>query len=577
MKIHELEMEQRSKRKGSKSRPVALKIEEKPKEKARRKSYSKGKAMIAKSDTESSNSNDDSNTNNESDTDSDHNNNEDMVQMAALLVKNFKKMVYKNFKKGRRFSRKGSSSSNSDKRNNRRSTDWKESRSGNLDKSKERYDGVNHALVENADAEADNAELKVPQTVLAFDTDDIYKLRLFLKTLHVSYRDQTLANNIIKSENFELKKRNDHLEIELLSMLEIQKERDNVVYVKEKLLEKHAYLEKELAKEREVIKLWTNSGKTTQDILENGCWGSRLGYIARSNSDKKIGKETEKIEPIKTDSKVKLNKVQIKTIKFNPSANTVKSIHEEGTTPAPRSNLVTDKNEQVHTKSVNIGSMTQKQLKQNLKDLYMKDKKKRTRKIGMTRKNKEINIILSKSEFRKITGNMRNTLVLDSGCSGHMPGYKSLLSEFEDKAGPSVSYGDVNVVKILGYGKMKVGNVIIENVALVTGFKHNLICVSQICDRGYHVNFYEEHCEIVSKSDGNIAMTGVRHGSLYEARVSTSTDESEVCLLSRASVEDNWNWHKRLSHLNFNNINELVRKDLVRGSPNTLFTPNGLC
>ncbi|KAL8115195.1 hypothetical protein AgCh_021868 [Apium graveolens] len=100
LKTHELEMEQRSKRKGSKSRPVALKVEEKPKEKARRKDYSKGKAMIAKSDTESSNSDDDSNTDSESDTDNDHDNNEDMEQMAALLVKSFKKMVYKNFKKG---------------------------------------------------------------------------------------------------------------------------------------------------------------------------------------------------------------------------------------------------------------------------------------------------------------------------------------------------------------------------------------------------------------------------------------------------------------------------------------------
>ena len=164
---------------------------------------------------------------------------------------------------------------------------------------------------------------------------------------------------------------------------------------------------------------------------------------------------------------------------------------------------------------------------------------------------------------------------MNNGCSGYMNGYKSLLSECEEKDDPSVSYGDGNFGKILGYVKIKVRNVIIENVALVVGLKHNLISVSQICDRGYHVNFYKEHCEIVSKSDGKITLTGVRHGGLYEARVSTRIDNSEVCLLSRASVEDNWNWHKILSHLNFNNINELVRKDLVRGLPNVVFTPDG--
>ena len=160
MKIHKLEMEQRSKRKGSKSRQVALKIEEKPKEKARRKSYSKGKAMIAKSNIESSNSDDNSNTNTESDADSDHNNNEDMDQMAAILVKSFKKMVYKNFRKGRRFSRKGSSSSNSDKRNNMRNTDGKESRFGKLDKSKERCYNCNGIGYFAADCRKPRAEKK---------------------------------------------------------------------------------------------------------------------------------------------------------------------------------------------------------------------------------------------------------------------------------------------------------------------------------------------------------------------------------------------------------------------------------
>ena len=39
---------------------------------------------------------------------------------------------------------------------------------------------------------------------------------------------------------------------------------------------------------------------------------------------------------------------------------------------------------------------------------------------------------------------MKNILVLDSGCSGHMTGNSSLLSDFEEKAGPVVFYGDGN-------------------------------------------------------------------------------------------------------------------------------------
>lgn len=49
-----------------------------------------------------------------------------------------------------------------------------------------------------------------------------------------------------------------------------------------------------------------------------------------------------------------------------------------------------------------------------------------------------------------------------------MTGNKALLSEFVEKAGPSVFYGDGNIGRTLGYGNIKLGNVIIESVALVS-------------------------------------------------------------------------------------------------------------
>ena len=80
-----------------------------------------------------------------------------------------------------------------------------------------------------------------------------------------------------------------------------------------------------------------------------------------------------------------------------------------------------------------------------------------------------------------------------------MTGNSSLLSDFEEKAGSVVSYGDGNTGRTLGYGKIIVGNVIIHNVALVDGLKQNLLSVSQLTDRGYDVKFTDTHGEVVCK------------------------------------------------------------------------------
>ncbi|KAL8119809.1 hypothetical protein AgCh_017068 [Apium graveolens] len=107
LKTHELEMEQRSKRKGGKSRTVALKAEEEsPKAATSRKG--KGKALITKSDTESSSSDsdDDSETESLPEMDAD----EEMMKLCALMVKGITRIAYRKFRKGKKFSRKGASS-----------------------------------------------------------------------------------------------------------------------------------------------------------------------------------------------------------------------------------------------------------------------------------------------------------------------------------------------------------------------------------------------------------------------------------------------------------------------------------
>ena len=162
--------------------------------------------------------------------------------------------------------------------------------------------------------------------------------------------------------------------------------------------------------------------------------------------------------------------------------------------------------------------------------------------------------------------------ILDSGCSRHMTGDRALLSNVVEKAGPVVTFGDNSKGLTQGYGSLQAGNVIIENVSVVQGLQHNLLSISQFCDKGYGVLFDKEKCQILHKKNGLPALQGVRKGNLFVADLQSRSKDEVNYFYAKASTDESWLWHKRLSHLNFKTMNSLVKRELVRGLPQMEFT-----
>nr|GFB70458.1 hypothetical protein [Tanacetum cinerariifolium] len=52
---------------------------------------------------------------------------------------------------------------------------------------------------------------------------------------------------------------------------------------------------------------------------------------------------------------------------------------------------------------------------------------------------------------------------------------------------------------------------------------------------------------------------------------------SLICLMARASSTKSWLWHQRLSHLNFDTINDLAKNNLVSGLPKFKYHKEHLC
>ena len=68
------------------------------------------------------------------------------------------------------------------------------------------------------------------------------------------------------------------------------------------------------------------------------------------------------------------------------------------------------------------------------------------------------------------------------------------------KNGGDASFGDNSKGNILGIGNVgKVSSTLIENVCVVGNLKHNLISISQLCDKGYKVVFDKFRCVITTR------------------------------------------------------------------------------
>ncbi|GJS93337.1 retrovirus-related pol polyprotein from transposon TNT 1-94 [Tanacetum coccineum] len=126
------------------------------------------------------------------------------------------------------------------------------------------------------------------------------------------------------------------------------------------------------------------------------------------------------------------------------------------------------------------------------------------------------------------------------------------------------------------YGDYVISDSIKSRVYYVEGLGHNLFSVGQFCDSDLEVVFRKHSC-YVRDTDGVELIKGSRGSNLYTISVEDMMKSSPICLLSKASKNKSWLWHRCLSHLNFGTINDLARKDLVRGLPRLKFEKDHLC
>nr|GEY34753.1 ribonuclease H-like domain-containing protein [Tanacetum cinerariifolium] len=136
----------------------------------------------------------------------------------------------------------------------------------------------------------------------------------------------------------------------------------------------------------------------------------------------------------------------------------------------------------------------------------------------------------------------------DSGCSRHMTGNISYLSDFEPFDSGYVSFGQGGC-KITGKGTIKTNS---ECIMLRRNFK--------LLD------------------DANILLRIPRQHNMYSINLNDIIPHKDLtCLVAKAFVVECILWHKSLGHLNVKTMNKLVRHNLVRGLTTKSFDNDHTC
>ncbi|GJW46067.1 putative ribonuclease H-like domain-containing protein [Tanacetum coccineum] len=173
---------------------------------------------------------------------------------------------------------------------------------------------------------------------------------------------------------------------------------------------------------------------------------------------------------------------------------------------------------------------------------------------------------------------------VDSGCSRHMTRNIAHLSDFKDFDGGYVTFGGgAYGGRITGKDTIKTDNLDFDDVYFFKELKFNLFRVSQMCDKKNYVLFTDSECLFLSPNfklpdENQILFKIPRHDNMYSFDMKNIVPKDGLtCLVAKATSEESMLWHRRLGHINFKNINKLVKENLVRDLPLKRFENDQTC
>ncbi|GKC70897.1 putative ribonuclease H-like domain-containing protein, partial [Tanacetum coccineum] len=141
------------------------------------------------------------------------------------------------------------------------------------------------------------------------------------------------------------------------------------------------------------------------------------------------------------------------------------------------------------------------------------------------------------------------------------------------------------LVLLGGKGKLLLSpqHIVIGDKKDITGKISPNRIVDQICDKKNKVLFTDSECLVLSPKfklpdENQVLLRIPRQNNMYSFNLENIVPSGGLaCLIAKATIDESNKWHRRLGHVNFKNLNKLVKGNLVRGLPSKIFQNDHTC
>jgi hypothetical protein len=150
---------------------------------------------------------------------------------------------------------------------------------------------------------------------------------------------------------------------------------------------------------------------------------------------------------------------------------------------------------------------------------------------------------------------------------------KKIFVSLDERKEGTITFGNEQSTRIVGRGTACLNNkkIMAENVLLVENMEHKLLSVIKTCDKGNFMIFDSKQCQIRDVKTNQLVGTTTRTSN----NIYILDEKDENCYL--VHQDERWLWHKRLGHINFDNLIQLNKKEAIRNLPVINNLSNSIC